>query len=110
MDKNPFRYFDNSPEVIRLVVMMYVRQPTGLTVQNSNTTATAIGHTIQKTGKGGFASANQVPFSVESTMISTHMPPALMNPPNICRVTTSAAASSLSDSLATLGIALSPES
>ena len=23
--KNPFRYFDSSPEVIRLVVMMYVR-------------------------------------------------------------------------------------
>ncbi len=25
--KNPFRYFDASPEVIRLVVMMYVRYP-----------------------------------------------------------------------------------
>ena len=25
--KNPFRYFDSSPEVIRLVVMMYVRYP-----------------------------------------------------------------------------------
>jgi len=24
---NPFRYFDSSPEVIRLVVMMYVRYP-----------------------------------------------------------------------------------
>jgi putative transposase len=25
--KNPFRYFDSSAEVIRLVVMMYVRFP-----------------------------------------------------------------------------------
>jgi hypothetical protein len=25
--KNPFRYFDSSPEGIRLVVMMYVRYP-----------------------------------------------------------------------------------
>jgi hypothetical protein len=24
---NPFRYFDSSPKVIRLVVMMYVRYP-----------------------------------------------------------------------------------
>ena len=24
---NPFRYFDSSPEVIRLVVMMYVKYP-----------------------------------------------------------------------------------
>jgi len=28
--KNPFRYFDSSPEVIRLVVMMYVRFPLSL--------------------------------------------------------------------------------
>ena len=28
--KNPFRYFDSSPEVIRLVVMMYVRYPVSL--------------------------------------------------------------------------------
>ena len=28
--KNPFRYFDLSPEVIRLVVMMYVRYPLSL--------------------------------------------------------------------------------
>ena len=27
---NPFRYFDSSPEVIRLVVMMYVRHPLSL--------------------------------------------------------------------------------
>ncbi len=27
---NPFRYFDSSPEVIRLVVMMYVRYPLSL--------------------------------------------------------------------------------
>jgi len=25
--RNPFRYFNSSPEVIRLVVMMYVRYP-----------------------------------------------------------------------------------
>ena len=30
MAKNPFRYFDSSPEVIRLVVMMYVRYPLSL--------------------------------------------------------------------------------
>ena len=28
--KNPFRYFDSSPEVIRLVVMMYVSYPLSL--------------------------------------------------------------------------------
>jgi putative transposase len=28
--RNPFRYFDSSPEVIRLVVMMYVRYPLSL--------------------------------------------------------------------------------
>jgi hypothetical protein len=28
--KNPFRYFDSSPEVIRLVVMIYVRFPLSL--------------------------------------------------------------------------------
>jgi putative transposase len=27
---NPFRYFNSSPEVIRLVVMMYVRHPLSL--------------------------------------------------------------------------------
>ena len=27
---NPYRYFDSSPEVIRLVVMMYVRYPLSL--------------------------------------------------------------------------------
>jgi putative transposase len=27
---NPFRYFNSSPEVIRLVVMMYVRFPLSL--------------------------------------------------------------------------------
>jgi transposase-like protein len=28
--KDPFRYFNSSPEVIRLVVMMYVRYPLSL--------------------------------------------------------------------------------
>ena len=28
--RNPFRYFNNSPEVIRLAVMMYVRYPLSL--------------------------------------------------------------------------------
>ena len=27
---NPFRYFDSSPEVIRLVVMMYIKYPLSL--------------------------------------------------------------------------------
>ena len=27
---NPFRYFNSSPEVIRLIVMMYVRYPLSL--------------------------------------------------------------------------------
>ena len=27
---NPFRYFDSSPEVIRLAVMMYIRYPLSL--------------------------------------------------------------------------------
>ena len=27
---NPFRYFNSSPEVIRLVVMMYIRNPLSL--------------------------------------------------------------------------------
>jgi putative transposase len=28
--QNPFRYFNSSPEVIRLVVMMYIRYPLSL--------------------------------------------------------------------------------
>jgi putative transposase len=28
--KNPFRYFDGSPEVIRLLAMMYVKYPLSL--------------------------------------------------------------------------------
>jgi putative transposase len=28
--QNPFRYFNSSPEVIRLVVMMYIRYPLAL--------------------------------------------------------------------------------
>ena len=28
--QNPFRYFNNSPEVIRLTVMMYIRYPLSL--------------------------------------------------------------------------------
>ncbi len=28
--RNPFRYFDSSPEVIRLAVMMYIRYPLSL--------------------------------------------------------------------------------
>jgi transposase-like protein len=28
--KNPFRYFNSSPEVIRLAVMMYIRYPLSL--------------------------------------------------------------------------------
>jgi len=28
--RNPFRYFNSSPEVIRLAVMMYVRYPLSL--------------------------------------------------------------------------------
>ncbi len=28
--KNPFRYFNSSPEVIRLTVMMYIRYPLSL--------------------------------------------------------------------------------
>ena len=30
MIRNPFRYFNSSPEVIRLAVMMYVRYPLSL--------------------------------------------------------------------------------
>jgi putative transposase len=29
-EKNPFRYFNSSPEIIRLAVMMYVRFPLSL--------------------------------------------------------------------------------
>jgi putative transposase len=28
--KNPFRYFNSSPEIIRLTVMMYIRYPLSL--------------------------------------------------------------------------------
>ena len=28
--RNPFRYFNSSPEVIRLVAMMYIRYPLSL--------------------------------------------------------------------------------
>ena len=33
--RNPFRYFNSSPEVIRLVVMMYIRYPLSLRQSNA---------------------------------------------------------------------------
>ena len=46
---NPFRYFDSSPEVIRLVVMMYVKYPLSLRnvadlLAESAVRLTAVGH------------------------------------------------------------------
>ena len=39
--RNPFRYFNSSPEVIRLVVMMYIRYP--LSLRRSGNDAFIIG-------------------------------------------------------------------
>ena len=36
---NPFRYFNSSPEVIRLAVMMYVRYPLSLRQVEAGMTA-----------------------------------------------------------------------
>ena len=47
---NPFRWFDSSPEVIRLVVMMYVRYPLLLRNDNHGVVGTLtpphLGHTV----------------------------------------------------------------
>ena len=40
--RNPFRYFDSSPEVIRLTVMMYVRYPLSLRQCHGNSDSTAV--------------------------------------------------------------------
>jgi putative transposase len=41
---NPFRYFNSSPEVIRLVVMMYVRYPLSLRNVEDLLAERGIGH------------------------------------------------------------------
>jgi hypothetical protein len=39
--RNPFRYFNSSPEVIRLTVMMYIRYPLSLVTPSQAVRAAA---------------------------------------------------------------------
>ncbi len=44
--KNPFRYFNSSPEIIRLAIMMYIRYPLSLRqVEDVSTAATILNKT-----------------------------------------------------------------
>ena len=53
---SPFRYFNSSPEVIRLVVMMYVRFPLSLrNVEDLLPSAVSIS-AMRRCGTGGTAS------------------------------------------------------
>src|SRR5680860_577633 len=48
--RNPFRYFNSSPEVIRLVVMMYIRRRGSVKLMR----------TRQRSARSGFASGCQL--------------------------------------------------
>ena len=50
---NPFRYFDSSPEVIRLVVMMYVRYPLSLRTSRTCWRSVASTSATRRCGCGG---------------------------------------------------------
>lgn len=56
--KSPFRYFDSSPEVIRLVVMMYVKYP--LSLRNVEDFSPNVGSisAMKPSGCGGTVSAH----------------------------------------------------
>ncbi len=54
--KNPVRYFDSSPEVIRIVVMMYVRYPLSLRNVEDLLAARASTSATRRCGRGGTAS------------------------------------------------------
>jgi putative transposase len=49
--RNPFRYFNSSPEVIRLVVMMYVRYP--LSLRNVEKPSARLTSNMRGPGSGG---------------------------------------------------------
>jgi len=46
--RNPFRYFNSSPEVIRLTVMMYLRYPLSLRQVEDLLVERSIGHCQSK--------------------------------------------------------------
>ena len=48
--QNPFRYFNSSPEIIRLAVMMYVRFP--LSLRQVEDLPSQIGHTKPSDPRG----------------------------------------------------------
>jgi len=50
---NPFRYFNSSPEVIRLVVMMYVRYPLSLRNVEDLLAERGIDISMRRSGFGG---------------------------------------------------------
>ena len=50
---NPFRYFNSSPEVVRLVVMMYVRYPLSLRNVEDLLVERGIEIATRKSGFGG---------------------------------------------------------
>ncbi len=53
--RNPFRYFNSSPEVIRLAVMMYIRYP--LSLRQVEDLLRALDVTMKRYGRCGLAGA-----------------------------------------------------
>ena len=51
--RNPFRYFNSSPEVIRLVVMMYIRYPLSLRQVDEFCSSGASTSATRRFGTGG---------------------------------------------------------
>jgi hypothetical protein len=58
---NPFRYFNSSPEVIRLVVMMYVRYPPSLRNVEGLLAERGIVSAMRPSGSGGTGLAQYSP-------------------------------------------------
>ena len=62
---NPFRYFNSSPEIIRLAVLMYVKYP--LSLRNVEDLWPSAGSTsaMRRSGFGGTDSARCLPLRSE---------------------------------------------
>ena len=62
---NPFRYFNSSPEIIRLAVLMYVKYPLSLRNVEDLLAERGIDISHERSGFGGTDSARCLPLRSE---------------------------------------------
>ena len=62
---NPFRYFNSSPEIIRLAVLMYVKYPLSLRNVEDLLAERGISSAMRRSGFGGTDSARCSPLRSE---------------------------------------------